>query len=50
MQDIAKCSSEICAWRNKCYRYNVEPGEYQAWANLYDICKATSMSMFVEEE
>jgi hypothetical protein len=49
MNDITKCNSNECAWKYKCYRYKIEPNEYQSYANLLDICKATGMINFIPE-
>jgi hypothetical protein len=49
MVDMTKCSSTECPWRYKCYRFTVQVGERQSWANLHEICELTDMSMFVAE-
>lgn len=34
MPDISKCKNEECPSKNECYRYTVEPSDYQSYASF----------------
>lgn len=38
MPDITKCTNEECPLKETCYRYTVEPDEYQSYAK-FEITK-----------
>lgn len=36
--DITMCSSEYCPYKNKCYRAQAKPSDYQSWSNYEYMC------------
>lgn len=37
MADISMCRNNLCPLKDKCYRYNARPSEWQSYGSYYPI-------------
>ena len=40
--DITMCTSENCTEKDRCYRAQAKPSEYQSWSNFEYSCNEDS--------